>query len=158
MSQSVRLSLSLFVLIYSIGLAHANTDEEAYKWWARIKDSFSRMNRSYDASYIAKRSVKVVGLVLCGKSGCVTRRMKDDLIKCFSREMIEEWFKCVDSSAKARYTECDESNVDKVVNCTLNVVDKNPLLIDTNFKVSGTSIYVTTLLFIRLFRIVTKTS
>lgn len=87
----------------------------------------------YDANYRVKISTKLVTYVLCGDQGCVDRRLKDELMKCMSKEMIDSWFECVrKTEAKAKYTDCDGTNYKKILECNLAAVSKDPLIAPHN--------------------------
>lgn len=87
----------------------------------------------YDAAYRVKISTKLVAYVLCGDQGCVERGLKEELMKCLSREMIDSWFECVrKTDRKAVYTDCDGTNYVKIVDCYVSAVAKDPLIVPHN--------------------------
>lgn len=87
----------------------------------------------FDASYRTKVSTKLVAYVLCGDQGCVERELKEKLMKCLSKEMIDIWFECVrKTDAKAKYTDCDGSNYKKIIECNIDAVSKDPLIAPHN--------------------------
>lgn len=98
-----------------------------------MKSLHRAFGMKYDANYRAKISTKLVAYVLCGDPDCVDRTMKEDLMKCLSKEMIESWFECVRrTDIKAKYTDCDGTNYDKIVECNLDAVSKDPLIAPHN--------------------------
>lgn len=124
---STIISSVILLYIYDSSVAWALTVDDR-KDSVALKSLHRAFGVKYDASYRVKISTKLVGYVLCGNEGCVDRRLKEELMKCLSREMIDSWFECVrQTNPKALYTDCDGNNYKKMVDCTVSAVAKDPL-------------------------------
>ena len=123
-----------FILIFSF--CFQTLPSQALTDWERsvaMKSLHRAFGVKYDANYRVQISTKLVTYVLCGDQGCVDRPLKEELMKCLSKEMIDSWFECVrKTDAKAKYTDCDGTNYKKMLECNLLAVSKDPLIAPHN--------------------------
>lgn len=121
--------LLLLILFYMLPIECMTKIEKS----VAIKSLHRAFGVKFDANYRVKISTKLVTYVLCGDQGCVERQLKEKLMKCLSKEMIDIWFECVrKTDAKAKYTDCDGTNYKKIIECNSNAVSKDPLIAPHN--------------------------
>ncbi|KAI1290951.1 hypothetical protein HDE_07873 [Halotydeus destructor] len=127
-SATVAIILSVISVTYQGRLSDPDFLEQT-------KRGYRHYNMTFDSRLLARSHMTFFGLIMCGDSDCIRKSMKQDLIKCMDEEMRNFWFDCLDKTQrKAFYSDCDGDNMEKMLNCTLKAVDKNPLLVSRNIE------------------------